>query len=406
MRSMRAAAIGCIVALSWASPAGADRRTALAGSRLLEDPDDVWVFPELTLLHGGRLGFDFGLNDLQGAGMFLLAFEDWGVGAGVHRGDLLRPGTFFAGPNGDLAGLNGFDGLWDGVGAHFEPPAAPVVADLVGGLRIADVHLVGLRLTGGAGGTTTSPDPDRGGEVTSMQGYFGFTAGYSVRGPANVDVSAEFGWDTMERSDTQPSPTQDFGDGTAYFGGINARAFFEVTPRIDIGVLADFGVADYVQTDRQLEQTWRRRTFTGSLAAGPRIRLGENALLATYLTIGLARTNIKPGEEDEGDDDIFDTTLTAPGVHLAGEFRVFEWLYFRAGMTGSYAVHWTADPTRGSGTDYPYTFGWHAGVGFEIGDFTFDGAFTGSFLTSGPAFLGQPSPLYAIVSAAYQWGRE
>jgi hypothetical protein len=397
--------IGCVAVLLAAAPAGADRRTALAGSRLLEDPDDVWAFPALTLLHAGRLGFDFGMNDLQGAGMFLLGFEEWGIGAGVHRGDLLRPGSFFAGPDGDLAGLSGFDGLWDGIGAPFSAPSAPVIADLVAAMRIEGDHLIGLRLTGGAGGTTTTL-PEISGEIAAMQGYFGFTAGYSVRGPANFDVSAEFGWDTMELSDTHTPPTQDFADGTAYFGGINARAFFPVTETIDIGALADFGVADYAQRDKTLEQDWLRRTFTGSVAAGPVIHLGEDALIGTYLTIGLARTNTRPAAMDAGENDTFDTTLTAPGVHLAGEFRVFEWLYFRAGMIGSYAVRWLSDPTSGARTEYPYNFRWHAGVGFEVGHFTFDGAFTGSFLTNGPAFLGQPSPLYAIVSAAYAWGAE
>jgi hypothetical protein len=395
-----------------AAPAQADRRTALAGSRLLEDADDVWVFPALELLHANRLGFDFGLNDLQGGGLLLLGFEDWGIGAGVHRGDLLRPGSFFAGPDGDLVGLNGFDGLWNGVGAPFTAPSAPVIADLVGAMRIGDSHLLGLRLTGGAGGgvqeAPLDPEhPETRGEISTSQGYFGFTAGYSVRGPANVDVSAEFGFDTMDLSDTHTPPTQNYGDGTAYLGGLNARAFFEVGERIDIGVLADFGVADYVQNDRPLERTWKRRTFSGSLAAGPRVKLGEDALIAAYLTIGLAGTLIKPEEVDRlRYEETRDTMLTAPGVHLAGEFRVFEWLYFRAGMTGSYVVRWRSDPNTGSQTDYPYDFGWHAGVGLEVGDFRFDGAFSGSFLTSGPAFLGQPSPLYAIVSASYAWGAE
>jgi hypothetical protein len=405
MRGRTATWVCGIAVLLAAGTAKADRRTALAGSRLLEDADDVWVYPGLTLLHANRLAFDFGMNDLQGAGMFLLGFEDWAVGVGVHRGDLLRPGSYFAGPDGDLAGLDGFDGLWDGVGAPFAAPSAPVIADLSGALRIDDVHLIGLRLTGGAGGATTD-DPDHPGEIKQTQGYFGLTAGYSIRGPANVDVSAEFGFDTMDLTDTHVPPTQNFGDGTAYFGGLNARAFFDVAPRVDIGVLADFGVADYTQNDKSMDRTWQRRTFTGSISAGPRVRLGEDALIAAYLTLGLARTNIKPEAVDAGDPDTLDTTLTAPGVHLAGEFRVFDWLYFRAGMTGSYAVRWSSDPTTGSRTDYPYDFGWHAGVGFKIRDFTFDGAFSGSFLTSGPAFLGQPSPLYAIVSAGYSWGQD
>jgi hypothetical protein len=390
-----------------AAPARADRRTALAGSRLLEDADDIWVYPGLLLVHADRLAFDFGMNDLQGAGMLLLGFEDWGIGAGVHRGDLLRPGSYFAGPDGDLAGLNGFDGLWNGVGAPFTAPSAPVIADLVGAMRLEGSHLLGLRLTGGAGGgVQEDPTGLVPGEVSTSQGYFGFTAGYSVRGPAAVDVSAEFGFDTMDLSDTHEPPTQDFADGTAYLGGLNARAFFEVAERLDIGVLVDFGVADYVQNDKQLERTWKRRTFSGSLAAGPRVRLGENALIAAYLTIGLAGTLIKPLNVDAGDEETRETSLTAPGMHLAGEFRVFEWLYFRAGMTGSYVVRWRSDPDTGSQTDYPYDFGWHAGIGLEIGDFHFDGAFAGSFLTSGPAFLGQPSPLYAIVSASYAWGAE
>jgi hypothetical protein len=359
------------------------------------------------------LGFDFGINDLQGSGMLLLGFEDWGIGVGVHRGDLLRPGAYFAGPDGDLVGLSGFDGLWAGVNSPFSAsaPPAPVIADLVGAMRLEGSHLLGLRLTGGAGGVTNG-DPVRPGEpaplheISKSQGYFGLTAGYSIRGPANVDVSAEFGFDTLSLTDTHEPPTQNYGDGTAYLGGLNARAFFEITEKLDIGVLADFGVADYAQNDRQLERTWHRRTFTGSLAAGPRVRLGENALIAAYLTIGLAGTLIKPEDVDAGDEETRDTMLTAPGVHLAGEFRVFEWLYFRAGMTGSYVVRWHSDPDTGSQTDYPYDFGWHAGIGLEVGDFRFDGAFSGSFLTSGPAFLGQPSPLYAIVSASYAWGAE
>lgn len=404
------AALVPLTALVLAAPARADRRTALAGSQIIEDADDVWVYPQLALLHANRVGFDFGAMggtpEYQGGGVLLLGFDSWAVGAGVHRGDLLRAGEFFAGPDADLAGLAGFNGIWDEswVQAPFAPEPAPTIADVLAAFRLGEAGMLGLRVTGGFGGVATT-DSD-GDERADRQGYVGFTAGYSLRGPTNVDLSVEIGWDGVKETDSIGGAAGDLADGDAILFATNGRAFFPVGSNIDIAVIGAFGVSDYEQDDIQAETVWRRRIFTGYAGAGPRVTLGERATIGSYLVIGAAHNRLKPREEDEGDDDSFTTVLTVPGLHIAGEFRVFDWLLFRAGMSAAHRVQLTSDPDGNDTESHPYDFRWHAGVGFEVDDFTFDGAFAGSFLTSGPSFLGQDTPLYGIVSVGYAWGRE
>ena len=58
------AALGVLAAMS--STAHADRRTGLAGNLLIEDKDDVYIFPNLTSTYRNMVSLDYGAPDSQG----------------------------------------------------------------------------------------------------------------------------------------------------------------------------------------------------------------------------------------------------------------------------------------------------------------------------------------------------
>src|SRR5262249_55804500 len=82
-------ALGVLAAVS--STAHADRRTGMAGNLLVEDKDDVFLFPHLTSTYRNLISLDYGGTETSGNALLTLGNADMAYGVALHRGDVLNP---------------------------------------------------------------------------------------------------------------------------------------------------------------------------------------------------------------------------------------------------------------------------------------------------------------------------
>jgi hypothetical protein len=135
--------------------------------------------------------------------------------------------------------------------------------------------------------------------------------------------------------------------------------------------------------------------------AGPVVKVAQRIQLAAYGFIGATINSADPNSE--GDDDQTDiASYVLPGVNLATEVQLRDWLFFRTGGEYTFAIR-TEDSGDNANarkaSDRQGTFGWNAGIGLVFENITFDGALAHGFLTQGPDFIGGDSALFGMFSA-------
>jgi hypothetical protein len=514
----------CVLAVfGWslfaADPAEAARRDGLSNSELIEDKDDVFTYPQLSVEYDNMVSFEYGGSIAQGNALGLFGAENYAVGFALHRGTMfemrglnapITRGTSQTGGSQLEDGNAGPSPLqYDLVPSRSYPypsidgqaasrPQSPVngrfgsyqqnhtVVDLIGGYDLG-IGSLGARLSLGVGGAKFSGSDS---ELTNEgQSYFLFRGGYSgdidgfsldtslsfvtnggdnkdlssgddvtsasvtgfaIEGRAKNDFSDEFALGALlDLGYTSLSENNETSDPTSLEVGSNFMVQAGAGPVFTVGGddegESDEEVARYAQfgAEDDEEETGDEESApepesdedeTASDATSPasasetagtsdqrparrpapaRRRPAEqkdpfeqSAEIATYGVVGFSSVGGDPSDEAE-DDSYTMTSLTLPGVHLAGEFHVLRWLYFRSGA--QYFFHHfetrfdDGDGTNAGGGDNS-AFGWSAGMGVEVGDFRFDGAFNRGFLRGGPNFIsGYSGGLFATASAQYRW---
>jgi hypothetical protein len=134
----------------------------------------------------------------------------------------------------------------------------------------------------------------------------------------------------------------------------------------------------------------------------------QSATVAAYAVFGHNSLSVEPNDDQDNDQFGLHSTMV-PGLHLAGEFHILEWLYFRSGAQYFFQRAQAnqevmdEDANQKNGLDSS-GFGWSAGVGVEVGQFTFDGSLNRSFLRAGPNFIsGSSNNLFGTASAKFKW---
>jgi hypothetical protein len=231
-----------------------------------------------------------------------------------------------------------------------------------------------------------------------------------------------YGWGERGEStrvDLSGALTLDFGsavaggedDASGTHIGVSGllRAFVPMEDTMDLGWLANAAVASNSVTDEMaaMEPSASTLAFTAGLGVGPAFRFG-NASVAGY---GIARFLYSSNDPNsEGDDDASSNyVLVIPGVHVAAEVPLNDWLYVRTGAEYAWNINGSSNDGGGPGdaddTGTSATagaFGWNAGLGVVIDDFRFDGSLQHGFVTGGPDFIGGTSPgFFMIASLSY-----
>lgn len=392
----------------WAGTALADRRSGLAGNLLIEDPDDLFAFPQLTLQHRNMFRLDYGGNAQTGNGVITLGNEREALAVALHRGDLLTPDV--VGYNTELSWLGGVEGTGGALGqttyGAFPGPAAVdrdaqnVLPSTVLDLSYArglNGNPFGVRLGFGRGVQAVR---NQAGDVQKgAQTFFAAQVGYSHR-PADA-----LRWDASANAVFAFGNANDASGADEYKGwdlrvaGL-ARAYYPINQVVDVGLLGNLSLNGEHSEAQQLGDSSKDIDFGLRAGVGPVIHL-DRAKVAAYggLRLGLGKN--EPNSLNDQDRNRVD--LAAPYFNMAAEVQVLDWLYVRTGAEYTWEVRriGATDKERvGDGA-----FRWSAGFGLQKGTFYFDGVVTNGFVTGGPNFIGGTSPGFlAMASLTYKFG--
>jgi hypothetical protein len=78
--------VAAVVAMT--ASAHADRRNGLAGNHLIQDKDDIFIYPQRLLDYRNLINFDYGSTDTAGSGVLLIGEPDFGFGLVMNRTDV------------------------------------------------------------------------------------------------------------------------------------------------------------------------------------------------------------------------------------------------------------------------------------------------------------------------------
>jgi hypothetical protein len=391
--------------------AHADRRSGLAGNLLIEDPDDLFAFPQLTLLHRNMFRLDYGGSAQSGNGVLTLGNEREAVGLAIHRGDLLSPDV--VGFNTELAWLGGVEGVGgplgnssfgsfvgpDAVDADDGPVLPATVVDL-SYARSLNGNPFGVRLGFGRGVQArkdASDDVEKG-----AQTFIAAQVGYSER-PSNLDAVR---WDASGNvvlgfGNSSDAAGDDENSAWALRVAGLGRAYYPLNRLVDVGVIANVSFANEHSENAQNNDESSDLDFGVRAGVGPSIHL-DRAKIAAYGGLRLGAGKNQP--TSESDQDVSRLRLAVPMVNMAAEIQVLDWLYVRTGAEYRWELRREAtEDVKERVADG--AFAWSAGLGFQRGSFYFDGVVTNGFVTGGPNFIGGTSPGFlAMASLTYKFG--
>jgi hypothetical protein len=389
--------------------AQADRRSGLAGNLLIEDPDDLFAFPQLTLQHRNMFRLDYGGNAQSGNGVLTLGNEQEALAIALHRGDLLTPDV--VGYNTELAWLGGVEGVGGPFGnssfGTFPGPAAvdrdaqnvlPATVLDVSYARSLSGNPFGVRLGFGRG--VQAVRDGEGNVAKGAQTFFAAQVGYSHRPASGLrwDASANgvfaFGNANDANGDDQ------FSGWDLRVAGL-ARAYYPLNPLVDVGFLGNVSLGGERSEATQEGDQSKDIDFGLRGGVGPSIHL-DRAKIAAYggLRLGLGKND----PTAQLDQDVNRLRLAAPYFNMAAEVQVLDWLYVRTGAEYTWEVRRDGGPVDKERVS-DGAFRWSAGLGFRKGEFYFDGVVTNGFVTGGPNFIGGTSPGFlAMASLTYKFG--
>lgn len=351
------------------------RRAGLADSALIEDRDDLYFFPQRLTEHPNVIELSYGGTAASGNGLLTLGTGGSVLALAVHRGDAQLPHA-----SSSLAALRAPVSL-------FGPPftvAPATIVDLLYGVRLSGAEL-GLRLSLGHGRqSTTTGGLDTGESDTFVMGEVGY--GWGERGRnTRVDLSAAI---TLDLASANVADT-DTDKGTFFGFSALARAFIPLDQALDLGVLGAAGIAhNGLSNEQNMVGPPDRSQLGFNLGGGigPALSLGKVSL-AAYALVNL-RVDSQDPNTDASDDETSTRTFVLPGVHMALEVPLTDWLFVRTGAQYTFNWRGTSAPADSGSAQHDATFGWNAGLGVVIDQLRFDGSLQQGFVTGGPDFIG------------------
>lgn len=384
--------------------AHADRRSALGGNILIEDPDDLFPFPQYTLQHRNMIRLDYGASSDSGNGVLTLGNDAQAVGIAVHRGDLLTPDV--VGFNQELAWRGGVGNPFGSTSydAFVGPDGLPGEGELVLPATVVDLSYAramgrdafGARVGFGRGVQAVRTDDE--GVSKGAQTFFAAQLGYSSL-PAEglrYDLSGNlvFAFGKVAEEDV------DVNTGWNMRLGALGRAYYPINQIVDVGFIGNVSLEN--EHTKSAPTNDDSNAFDVGLmgGVGPVIRL-DRAKIASYAGVrfGIGKTN-----EGAGQAEYNRLRFAAPMVNMAVEVQVLDWLYVRTGAEYSWQLDRQAAETE-KARIAGGALRWAAGLGLQKGAFYFDGVVQNAFVTGGPNFIGgNANGFLAIASLTYKFG--
>ncbi|MBV72193.1 MAG: hypothetical protein CMH52_12770 [Myxococcales bacterium] len=360
-KSLKLSLFAALAVMVFTVPAQSARRDGLNGNVLIEDYNDAFTFPQRAghALNINRVRFNHEGQDRSSATI------------GVKNGD-----------GGWAIGINALSQPQD-------PTQERATATMLEAAYSGGAWGIGLSL--GKGEFTQDGDGN-----TALN--IGLVAGYTLK---NVgEMALALGIAQAENGAGDAFNTMNVG--------VNLRGYKSLQPKVELGYTAAIQFqSDKTEPDGgdEVENT----LMNVELGAGPVYKVGKG-IVALHGTVGF--TQIKNGDDEA-------SLITIPGMNLAFETPLNDWVEFRAGAGYKFVMttfspdagpeikinHADADVNQALAGVWAPTPTGAMGLSGLWGNLRIDAAVERDFLTNGPHLLtGTPTAQWASkISATYDW---
>lgn len=348
MSSRQAVQRGCIVCglvcagiLALPGMAHADRRTSLQSNRLIEDADDLFIYPHLAYDYRNRITLDYAPGSSAGSGLFLIDNDAYAWGFALQRGALFDV-TNLTGQT-ELAALNAIQNpmLSGGdVGAIDPRVAADVfIAGKKAGVRLS----VGMNREPVPNATETI---DRA-RFIHLATSFEFDKDWDV----GLHVGAV---NSIQRQLLTITDRTNQVRGAAI-----VRKYIERSKTRDLGLLLRTGYVfqSYETIVSNVSSSITSGQFDIGFGMGPRVKIRDQIEVAAYGVLNYQSSTARTQNAQEQRQDIL-----LPGFNVAAEAMLRPWLRVRGGM--EYTLTARSPGEEIIPATYDDSLLWSAGVGF------------------------------------------
>ncbi len=387
-----------LILVSAAMDAQAARRSSLAGNQFINDPDDMFAFPQLTHQYKNRVIFDLGQDSESSSGSVVFGDNlvwNFNTGRGMYQN---TTSWVWSGTDRNPEGL-GFsnpDYEWWDVGLAFHLGDTPI------GVKFNWQKDNDKETPPGA----TEPTTD---EQTSL---FGFQLGATF---GSVEAAAELGFGGFTDNTLTVAPT-DANDFSMFLLTLLLRGDIEDFGGVDWRWIAAFTTAS---GDPKAENIPSYSTSGFRASIGPVWGTPKEWEVAAYLSFETMSDKM-PSEDpftgdllgDNKEDSLSETVF--PSYNMAMEYYLNSWFAIRGGVTarsGAISVEYmvAASDEVGKDDERFYNIDWTLGLGVDKGNWGLDLALeeenvhTGYVLfNGGQDYAGLDHPI-ALITAWLAW---
>lgn len=334
------------------------RRAGMDGNPLIEDHDDVYIYPQKaqSKYNQNRVKFDMDANGSNSGTLFSGNGDAaWGVAINKLGDDAVSDGNY-------REAVQTFDAFWSTKSGG---------ADM--GLRV-----------GFASGSESQGDA----ESSNMD--INLAAGYSRDSEsASHDIALNVDYGMGEVKDSI--------EGTGLGLGVNYRGYLKnkAGNNVDLGIIANVGMGSSTDTP-EVGDDAENKSLGGAIGAGPVFRAGASTVA---LLAGVGYFSNTDAEDNEN------VAIFLPGVNVAFESPMNDWMTFRGGIGYTKAMTTNTPDVGDESQDTNGGTTYALGLSAQWEKLTFDIALNRDFLINGPHVLtGTPTANWASqASATFEW---
>ncbi len=355
-----------LVLVSTAMDAQAARRSSLAGNQFINDPDDMFAFPQLTMKYKNRVIID--MIDGGNEGNASVVFGDnWVWNFNTGRSDYLTNTASWVWGGGDRFGGFGFaNGTPGGNGSN---GTSMEWWDLGGATHLGDTPF-GFNISWATDSYQEKPADNTFQADDFSSNMLSFQVGATL---GSIDLAGEVGFGSYTDESVNPAPDPTDANDYSFFN-------FALVARGDI---EDFGgqnwrwIAAFANGSNDWKMTDAVKTsstgFRGSF--GPVWGTPGEWEVATYMSFDYFSHEMLGAGVDRKDKV---SATNFPSYNMASEYYINSWLVIRGGIRSLNAsltiTEELALPATGedevSGRDY--AFNWTMGLGVDKGNWGLD----------------------------------
>lgn len=342
-----------LVLVSTAMDAQAARRSSLAGNQFINDPDDMFAFPQLSHKYKNRVIFDLGQGGEEGSGSITFGNDlvwQFNTGKGSYQN---TTSWAWGGTDREPMGFENPQYEWWDVGFA---------------MHLGDTPF-GIKINWQTDSNETTQSGDAEPTSDNSTSMFGFQVGTTL---GSVELAAELGFGSYTNNIAPPDPLPaDAYDESYFVFTLLGRGDFEAAD-IDWRYIGAFSTGS---SDPKAENVPSSSVtaFRGSI--GPVWGTPGEWEVAAYMSFDYFKT--EEANFNGPDMKNVDTETTFPAYNMALEYYLNSWLVARGGVNSRSFTQededdLVVDESPRKDSDRDFEFNWTLGLGVNKGNWGLD----------------------------------